>query len=151
MTIPGHDPRFIEYNSSNSKTSYDKYIDQIDDNVFKDSLEGHAPDELGEGDALDIHDDSYHPPQLSKVHPDDELETSIRELLKDTKMANASDVSVIVKDSNVKLSGSVKSQADRDYIISIVKWVHGVGEIKSELTVKLNQGILPTDIGRNPG
>jgi osmotically-inducible protein OsmY len=57
----------------------------------------------------------------------------------------------VVKNLDVKLSGSVKSQFDRDYAVSLVKLVHGVGEIKSELIVKINQGILPTDLGRNPG
>jgi osmotically-inducible protein OsmY len=81
---------------------------------------------------------------------DVELEMAIKELIHNSKKIDASDVSVLVDNRKVTLSGSVKSQAERDYAVSLVKLISGVGSVQSDLVVKLNSGILPTDIGRNP-
>lgn len=100
-------------------------------------------------DDFEISDDDFHEESISRVHSDDELEVVIKELLHNSKRIDASDITVTVNDTNVLLSGSVKSQQDRDYAINVVKLVHGVGDVRSEIIVKLNEGILPTDIGRN--
>lgn len=92
----------------------------------------------------DLHNDVAH------VHSDDELEIVIKEILHNSKKIDASDITVSVDKTNVHLSGSVKSQEERDYAAKVVRLIHGVGEVKSDIIVKLNDGILPTDIGRNP-
>lgn len=99
-----------------------------------------APDYVDD----DLHDDMAH------VHSDDELEIVVKELLHNSHQIDSSDITVSVDKTNVHLSGSVKSQSDRDYAVKIVKLIHGVGNVDSDIVVKLNQGILPTDIGRNP-
>lgn len=98
---------------------------------------------------FEISDDDFIEDSISRVHSDEELEIVIKELLHNSKRVDASDITVSVDKTNVHLSGSVKSQEDRDYAINVVKLIHGVGDVHSELIVKLNDGILPTDIGRN--
>jgi hypothetical protein len=132
------------------KSDFDRYQDMLDDHEENESLMGHPPSEFDPGLALDVHEDSFHARELSRIHTDQELEKVISELLHNTKKINARDVTVSVNKTNVKLSGSVRSQFDRDYAISLVKLIHGIGNIKSDIIVKLNPGILPTDIGRNP-
>ena len=90
------------------------------------------------------------PPELSRVHPDYELERVVKELLQNSKRIDGSDITVTVDKCNVKLSGTVKSQEERDYAFGVTKLIHGVGDVQNDLIVKLNDGILPTDIGRNP-
>lgn len=131
------------------KTQFEQFMDLIDDNESRESLLGHAPSEFDEGLALDYHEDQYHPHIMGKIHADEELERVIKELLNNSKRLDARDITVLVDAGEVNLSGSVKSQFERDYAVSLAKLVHGVGEVKSELIVKLNPGILPTDIGRN--
>jgi hypothetical protein len=87
---------------------------------------------------------------VSRVHSDDELEGVIKELLHNSKQIDASDITVTVQHCDVRLAGTVKTQDERDYAERVIKLVHGVGEISSELVVKINPGILPTDVGRNP-
>lgn len=86
---------------------------------------------------------------ISHVHSDDELELVIKELLRNSKKIHADDITVTVDNCNVTLSGTVPSQEERDYACSVVKLVHGVGEVHPELMVKLNPGITPGDIGRD--
>lgn len=81
---------------------------------------------------------------------DEELEVAVKEILHNSHKLDASDITVTVDNTNVKLSGSVHSQKERDYAVSLARLVQGIGEVHSELIVKINQGILPTDIGRNP-
>lgn len=133
------------------KSKFDEFMEMVNDHDEIDSIMGHSPSEFDEGLALNTHEDSFRPTDISHVHTDDEIEKVIKELFKNSSKIDARDISVQVKKSSVKLSGSVKSQFERDYAVSLVKLVHGVGEINSELIVKINQGILPTDIGRNPG
>jgi hypothetical protein len=98
---------------------------------------------------FEIADDDFLEDSISRVHSDDELEIVIKELLHNSKRVDASDITVSVNHCDVHLSGSVKSQEERDYALNVVKLVHGVGEVNSDIIVKLNDGILPTDIGRN--
>ncbi len=100
-------------------------------------------------DEFEISDDDFLEDSISRVHSDEELEIVVKELLHNSKRVDASDITVTVDKTNVHLSGSVKSQEDRDYAINVVKLIHGVGDVHSDLIVKLNDGILPTDIGRN--
>lgn len=90
------------------------------------------------------------PSDISRIHNDLEMESVIKELLHNSHKIDARDITVVVDNRNVKLSGSVKSQEERDYAVSITKLVHGVGDVVSDIIVKRNEGILPTDIGRNP-
>lgn len=100
-------------------------------------------------DDFEISDEDFLEDTISRVHSDEELEIVVKELLHNSKRVDASDITVIVENTNVHLSGSVKSQEERDYAVNVVKLVHGVGDVHSEIIVKLNDGILPTDIGRN--
>lgn len=84
------------------------------------------------------------------MRADDELERVIKELLQNTRRIDASDITVSVDNQNVTLSGTVRKQSERDYAISIVKLVQGVGDVNSEIIVKTTTGILPSDIGRHP-
>ncbi len=84
-----------------------------------------------------------------KIHSGIELEYVVKELLHNSKYIDASDITVTVDHTDVRLSGSVKSQEERDYALKVVKLVQGIGNVESDLIVKINDGILPTDIGRN--
>lgn len=81
---------------------------------------------------------------------DQELENVVKELLKNSHRLDARDITVTVDNCNVTLSGTVRTQEERDYASSIVKLVNGVGDVHTNIIVMRNQGILPTDIGRNP-
>ena len=143
----------LKYFSDDShirKSEFDRYLEMINDHEESESLMGHRPSDYDPGLALGVHEDTFHPTELSRVHRDEELEKSIRELLQTTKKIDGRDITVSVSNRDVKLSGSVKSQLERDAAISLVKLIHGVGNIKAEIIVKINPGILPTDIGRNP-
>lgn len=151
MNGSNRNSRFPFEDRSSKKSKFDEFSDMINDHEEMDSLMGYLPSEFDEGLALNTHEDSYHPQDISHIHTDDEIEKVIKELFRNTKKIDTGDISIQVSKGQVKLSGSVKSQFDRDYAITLVKLVHGVGGVKSELIVKMNQGILPTDIGRNPG
>lgn len=81
---------------------------------------------------------------------DQELELVIKELLHNSTRIDGHDITVKVNNTKVTLSGTVKTQTERDYAGSIVKLVQGVGEVQVDLVVKRNEGILPSDIGRHP-
>ena len=89
------------------------------------------------------------PDHVSRVIRDEEIEQIVKELLHNSKKMDASDITVTVTDAQVKLSGTVKTQNERDYAIGVVKLVHGVGNVTSEIIVKTHGGILPTDLGRD--
>jgi osmotically-inducible protein OsmY len=101
---------------------------------------GHSPSEYDEGLALNYHEDDYHPHEISRVHPDQEIQSVIVELLQNSQKIDASQIMVRVDQSCVVLSGTVRTQFEKDYIASIVKLVHGVGDIQSDLIV---QGLSP--------
>lgn len=90
----------------------------------------------------DLHDD------VSRFHVDQEIESAVKELLHHSHKLDARDLSVSVKEGVVTLSGSVHSQNERDYAQELARLVHGVTDVDTEIVVKLNEGILPTDIGR---
>ena len=153
MNTPGRNSRFPyeDHEDQNKKrTKFDEFMDFVNDHEENQSLMGHRPSEYDEGLALDYHKDNYDPHDISRVHPDDEIKAVIKELFHNSNRIDASDIVVDVDHSNVSLSGTVKSQFERDYALSVVKLVHGVGEVQSDLIVKINPGILPTDVGRNP-
>lgn len=81
---------------------------------------------------------------------DEELENVLKELIHNSTQIDASDITVSVDKMDVTLSGTVKTQDEREYALKIVKLVQGVGTVHSDLVVKRNEGILPTDIGRHP-
>lgn len=89
------------------------------------------------------------PDRVVHLHRDEEIEAVVKELLHNSKKMDASDITVTVSNSNVTLSGTVKTQTERDYAIGVVKLVHGVGDVNSEIIVKTHGGILPSDVGRN--
>lgn len=128
-----------------SNKEYDAYFNE---NEERSSLMGHKAEEYDPG--LGIHEDTYHPQEYGRIHTDDEIEKVVKELLHNSKKIDASDLTVTVSNLNVTLSGTVRTQFERDYALSVVKLVHGVGDIHSEIIVKRNEGILPTDIGRKP-
>jgi hypothetical protein len=151
MEAPHPDKKFEEDNfSPEKKNRLEQFMDQVNDNVTRESTQG-FPSGNDEASALNYHEDDYHPTELSRVHPDEELEKVVRDLLRSSKHLDAQDITVSVDNSNVKLSGTVHSQFERDYAQSVARLVHGVGNVISEIIVKINPGILPTDIGRNPG
>lgn len=92
----------------------------------------------------------YESSKSSIQHQDEELERAVKELLHNSQKLDASDITVTADNRNIKLSGSVHSQRERDYALSLARLVQNIGEVTSEIIVKTNEGILPTDIGRNP-
>lgn len=94
-------------------------------------------------------EEASQPDRVVHLHRDDEIEEVVKELLHNSTRMDASDITVSVINSNVTLSGTVKTQIERDYAIGVVKLVHGVGDVDSEIIVKTHGGILPSDVGRN--
>lgn len=86
--------------------------------------------------------------ESSENRYDRELGTAVKEILRNSRYLDSKDISVEVDDGRITLSGTVPSEMDRDYALQIVELINGVQEVHSELIVKLNPGILPTDIGR---
>ncbi|WPU66915.1 BON domain-containing protein [Peredibacter starrii] len=111
-----------------------------DERIFEDESE----------EDLDLSAEEANTPEhISRPIRDEEIEQVVKELLHNSNKMDASDVTVTVNDSQVKLSGTMKSQKERDYAIGVVKLVHGVGEVTSEIIVKTHGGILPSDLGRD--
>lgn len=149
MTSPDIRSNFENFEPPKRSPEED-YQDVIDDNEIRESLMGRSAAEFDEGEELNYHEDTFHDESISRYHTDIELEGVIKELLRNSHKIDARDITVSVDQCNVKLSGTVRSQEARDYVLEVVRLVHGVGEVESEIIVKRNQGILPTDIGRNP-
>ncbi len=78
------------------------------------------------------------------------LESTLKELLHNSRKLDSRDITVSVHDHDVTLSGTVKSQEERDYAEEILHNVDGVESVHIDLIVKTHPGLLPTDIGRNP-
>lgn len=129
MDSPGIHPKFED--------EYEKGPVQMNDDDIDDEMEEISFDDFERID------------NLSRIHSDEELEKAVKDLLMHSNRVDALDITVDVDASNVTLSGTVKSQDERDYALSIVKLIHGVGDVHSSLVVKLNPGILPSDIGRD--
>lgn len=146
-----HSTFHTDQNKWDRRDFENKEFDRIfNDNEERSSLMGRRADEFDEGLAMGVHEDTYHPPDFGHIHTDEEIEKVVKELLHNSQRIDARDITVTVSNLNVTLSGTVKSQFERDYATSLTKLVHGVGNIKSEIIVKRNEGILPTDIGRKP-
>lgn len=86
--------------------------------------------------------------EYSENRYDQELGVAVKEILRNSRYLDSKDISVEVDDGRVTLSGTVPSELDRKYALQVVELINGVNEVRSELIVKLNPGILPTDIGR---
>lgn len=138
----------MHFDSNEEKKFRDQFNRIMNDNQNRDSIWGYPIPETEHAD--DLEEEEYGEDSISRVHTDGELEMVIRELLHNSHRLDSRDITVGVHQGGVKLSGTVGSQKERDYAVGIVKLIHGVGEVKSELIVKTHDGILPTDIGRNP-
>ena len=140
MNSYGRNARFpLEDQSHDSKrkiTKREEFTEFIDDHEEKQSLMGHRPSEYDEGLALNYHEDDDHPHEISRVHSDEEIKSVILELLGNSKKIEASQIEVKVHQACVVLSGTVRTQSEKDYVTSIIKLVHGVGDIQSHLIVK---------------
>lgn len=66
------------------------------------------------------------------------LESTLKELLHNSKRLDADDITVSVHDHDVTLSGSVKSEAERDYAEKILHHVDGVESVHIDLIVGRN-------------
>lgn len=122
----------------------DRFSKYYNDNETRHSISGH-PDE-----SPDINDDDYNKPS-GHIYSDEELENVIKELFKNSHQINAEDITVRAYHCDVTLSGTVKTEEEKDAASSMVLLIHGIGLVHNDLIVKRNEGILPTDIGRNPG
>ena len=83
------------------------------------------------------------------IYSDEELESVVKELLKNSKSLDASDLTVTAHNCDVTVSGTVKSDQQKNAVTDIVRLIHGVGKIRNDIVVKINEGILPTDLGRD--
>lgn len=119
-----------------------------DDNINRASLQGRAPDEFDEGLAMDYHGDNYHE-STGHIYSDYELERVVKELLQNSNQLDAADITITARNADIVLSGTVKSDEEKNAAGSLAQLIHGVGIIKNDLIVKTVEGILPTDIGRD--
>ncbi len=126
----------------------DKWAQDFDDNINRHTLQGHTPDEFDEGEAMGYHEDDFHEPS-GHIFSNDELEKVVKELLNNSKSLDASDITVTADSGNITLSGTVKSDQEKNIAGSRVQLIHGVGTVGNNLIVKINEGILPTDVGRD--
>ena len=140
MKSSGRNTRFPndgEFEEQKRKiTKREEFHELIDDHEEKQSLMGHSASDYDEGLALNYHEDQYDPHDISRVHPDKEIKAVILELLESSQKIDARQILVSVDHSCVTLSGIVGTSFEKDYALSLVKLVHGVGEVKSTLTVE---------------
>jgi len=140
MKSPGRNTRFPndgEFEEQKRKiTKREEFHELIDDHEEKQSLMGHSASDYDEGLALNYHEDQYDPHDISRVHPDKEIKAVILELLGSSQKIDARQILVSVDHSCVTLSGTVGTSFEKDYALSLVKLVHGVGDVKSTLTVE---------------
>jgi hypothetical protein len=140
MSSSGRNARFPddgEFEDQKRKiTKKEQFHELIDDHEEKQSLMGHSASDYDEGLALNYHEDHFDPHDISRVHPDKEIKAVILELLGNSQKIDARQIVVSVNQSCVTLSGTVGTPFERDYALSLVKLVHGVGEVKSTLTVE---------------
>lgn len=140
MKSSGRNTRFPndgEFEEQKRKISKrEEFHELIDDHEEKQSLMGHSASDYDEGLALNYHEDQYDPHDISRVHPDKEIKAVILELLGSSQKIDARQILVSVDHSCVTLSGTVGTSFEKDYALSLVKLVHGVGDVKSTLTVE---------------
>lgn len=101
-----------------------------------------------EDEGVDLAEDEYED-RHGHIYSDEELENVVKELFHHSTTVDGEDITVRAYNSDVTLSGTVKSEDQKNAAGSLVQLIHGVGLIRNELIVKLNDGILPTDIGRD--
>lgn len=107
-------------------------------------------DRLDDGDEriLNVQEDDFHEP-AGHIYSDDELERVVKKLLRSSQSLDASDITVTADKGNLTLSGTVKSDQQKHAASSMLGLLHGVGVVQNDLIVKINEGILPTDVGRD--
>lgn len=111
-------------------------------NMSRDSLLGHVPDELSEGEALDYREDEpidfqkEYSEQEGHLHSDKELERVINDLFRSSKQLHDEEIKITVCKGDVLLSGKVKSEEKRSSATSLTELIHGVGQIRNKLVVK---------------
>lgn len=99
----------------------------------------HNPDFIPEDiefDEEDYIEEEHLPPEVSRVHSDDELEIVLKELLHNSSRVDSRDLTINVDKTNVTLTGTVKSQQQKDLATEIVKLVHGVGNVDNNLKIE---------------
>jgi osmotically-inducible protein OsmY len=126
----------------------DQWARDVNDNINRHTLQGHTLNEFDEAEAMDYHEDEFHGPS-GHIHSDDEFEKMVKELLNNIKSLDPSDISVTAHNGDITLSGTVKSDQQKNAASSIIQLIHGVGLIKNDIIVKINERILPTDVGRD--
>jgi hypothetical protein len=116
------------------------------DNISRNSLQGHRPDEMGEGEALDYHEDEplefqkeYPEQPVSHVYSDNELEKAVKELLRSSKQLHDEEIAVTACNGDVVLRGTVKSEEKRTSATFLTQLIHGVGQIRNDLIVKKSE------------
>lgn len=119
-----------------------------DDNVHRASLQGFPAEEYDEGLAMDYHEDDFQEP-TGHIYSDYELEQVVKELLHNSKQLDSRDITVTAHNADIVLSGTVKSDDEKNAAGALAQLIHGVGLIRNDLIVKTNEGILPTDVGRD--
>ncbi|GEM_PF-1980767 len=126
----------------------DQWSELVDDNINRHTLQGHITNESDVEEAMSYHEEEFLEPS-GHIYSDDELENVVKILLENSKTLDSSDITVTVANGNITLSGTVKSDQQKNAASSIIHSIHGVGLIKNDIIVKINEGILPTDVGRD--
>ncbi len=126
----------------------DQWVQDVDANINRHTLQGNLPDEFDEAEAMGYDEDEFHEAS-GHIYSDFELEKVVKELLKSSKSLDSSDITVTAHNGNITLSGTVKSDQGKNAASSVIQLIHGVGLIKNDIIVKINDGILPTDVGRD--
>lgn len=86
--------------------------------------------------------------QPGRVASDETLENVVKEIIHNSKRLADDDITVSVSRADVTLNGTVRTEDEKNTAGALAQLVHGIGIIKNNIIVKLNEGILPTDIGR---
>lgn len=78
------------------------------------------------------------PPQEANKSADDEMAGKVREALKQNQLPSAatSRIDVMVKDGNVTLSGTVKTQQESDQAQQVASGIAGNGKVTNSIQVK---------------
>lgn len=75
---------------------------------------------------------------LSRIQSDEDIENAVKDLLAHSHKIDAKNIIVEVDACNVTLSGTVHSEIERVYALSVVKLINGVGDVHSSLVIKLS-------------
>lgn len=74
--------------------------------------------------------------RVSSADPDEKIASSVRDLLKNNRRVDTSQILIAVDKRIVTLSGVVNSQMDLATVINLVNAVEGVDEVHSELEIR---------------